>query len=810
MSPATPRPRGRRVNVFQALALLLTFGLVAGVGGVLTAGLVMPAVAATSVVTDAGVRLFDELPSELEPQPLSQQSRMYAADGSLLATFFWQNRIVVPLENVSQHMIDAVIATEDHRFFEHGGVDVAGIARAAVKIATTDETQGASTLTQQYVKNVLINDAWAEGDVEAVRAARVADGAEGIARKMQEAKTAIALEKRMSKEEILEGYLNIAQFGASVYGVESAARHFFSVSAKDLNYLQAATIAGITQAPNAHDPVLNPEQSEARRNWVLGRMLAEGKITKEEYDAGRATPLAETLNVSEYGGSCVTAGVAAFFCDYVTKEIMNSPEFGETKADRRRLLFRGGLDIYTTIDMRMQAAADEELKRSVPVDDSSGRAMALATVEPGTGKILAIAQNRNYNPALESGPGETSVNYAANFTHGGSKGFPVGSTFKPFVLAEWLESGKSLNTIVDGNKRRWGRNAWKASCLGNPSYPEWNPANYDGHGRGRMTVLRATEQSINTAYASMTSQLDLCGIAETAAKVGFERADGRDINIVPSTSLGSEESSPLSLASAYATFGAGGVYCEPIAITRVVGPDGTELPVPSANCRQAIDPAVAATVTHALVSTINNGGARPARLAGGRTAAGKTGTTNENWHTWFAGYTPQLSTAVWLGNPDANVPMKNIRINGRYYPLVYGSSISAPTWARFMNRAHEGLPHARFTAPDRRMVEGERIRIPDVTGRTVPTATDILEDAGFDVRVRDRDGYSDAPKGTVGWTEPSGRAPAGTTITIIRSAGPEPRGDDGDDDSSRGGGRGPGNGRGPGDRVDPPDSGDRD
>ncbi|MDT0166560.1 transglycosylase domain-containing protein [Actinotalea sp. AC32] len=797
MSSASARPRGRQVNFFQALALLIAFLLMAGVGGVLAAGLVMPAVATTSVVTDTSVRLFDDLPSELEPQELSEQSRVWAADGSLLATFWYQNRIVVPLEEIAPVMQQAVVAVEDHRFWEHGGVDVAGMGRALMTNLTSDDTQGASTLTQQYVKNVLIETAIANNDVQAIQDARVAEGTAGIARKLQEAKMAIALEKRMTKEEILQGYLNIAQFGTSVYGVEAAARHYFSISAKDLSYLQAATIAGITQAPSANDPIASPEQSQARRNVVLGTMRAQDMITEEEYQAGIATPLADTLNVSDSGNNCQAAGGAAYFCDYVTKVILESPEFGETREDRRDLLFAGGLDIYTTIDLRMQAVADEEIRAAVPDTDPTGIGHALVSVEPGTGKILAMAQNRTYNPRTDPppGPGESAINYNTDAPYGASTGFQVGSTFKPFVLAEWLAQGKSLNQSVDASSKEYKSRDLSASCIpGNPfaslDADPYEPKNVDGQGSGRMSVLSATANSVNTAYMNMASQLDYCGIVEMAKTIGFHRADGLDVEILPSTVLGAQQASPLTMASAYATFAANGTYCEPIAITRVTDSEGQELPVPSANCREVLDPAIASTVTYALQSVMTDGSGRRSQISG-RPSAGKTGTTNENTHTWFVGYTPQVVSAVWLGNPDVKLPMQQIRINGQYYPQVYGGLIAAGTWDRYMTRALDGLPVATFAPPSNRLVQGTQTRVPDVDGRSVSRATSTLEAAGFTVRVSGTQEESREPAGSVARTQPAGgsRAAEGSTVTIVISNGQPPAeasGGDEDDRSSRG------------------------
>ncbi|OLT52250.1 glycosyl transferase family 51 [Cellulosimicrobium sp. CUA-896] len=698
------RPRGRQINAYQLVALLLAFVLVAGVGGVLSAGLLVPLAAGANTATDTAIEVFDELPADLEPGPLAEQSRVYANDGTtLLATFYTENRIVVPLDQVSPYMQNAVVAIEDRRFWEHGGVDIEGIPRAAVNNALDRPTQGASTLTQQYVKNVLIEKAVREDDAMAIWEARE----DTLARKAREAKLAISIEKRMSKEEILQGYLNIAQFGASsLYGVETAAQHYFSKSATDLNAVEAATIAGITKAPSKYDPTRNPEESQKRRNIVLNTMYAQGYITKEEYDTGRATPIADTLNVKPVEVGCQAAGGAAFFCDYVTKVLVSDPAFGETEDDRTTLLYRGGLDIFTTLDPAMQAAAVQQAQAAVPPNDPSGLEDAIVSVEPGTGKILAMAQNRPFDASQDRAPGTTAVNYSVDQDHGSSNGFSPGSSWKPFVLAEWLKSGRSLYERVNANSRGWYNSDFDFCGVHAPNERDaWRPGNSDGiDNKGRITVLQATYNSINTAYADMESQLRLCDIKATAESVGYrpsisaEKENG--VRMMPSMVLGTQNSSPLQMAAAYATFASGGTYCEPVAITRVVGTDGEEIAVPPTRCDpNALDPAVANTVTYALQNVMTQGSGRGAQLEG-RVSAGKTGTSQLNRHTWFLGYTPQVATAVWIGNAENDVEMRDMVINGQYERWWFGSTLAAPTWKAYMDQALAGKPVVGFPEPD--------------------------------------------------------------------------------------------------------------
>ncbi|MBD9698554.1 penicillin-binding protein [Flavimobilis sp. GY10621] len=787
------RPAARQVTVLQALGLLVTFVLLAGVGGLLTAGLVLPAAAGASAMTNTATKLFDELPTELEPGEPSQASHIYAANGKLLATFYAENRTVVDLDEISMAMQNAVIAIEDKRFFAHGGVDVEGMARALVLNATTGSKQGASTLTQQYVKNVLIEEANRRGDKLGVAAAR-----EGTnERKLREAKLAIAIEDRMSKLEILEAYLNIAQFGVSVYGVEAAASYYFGTSAAELTPVQAATIAGITKAPAKYDPERNPENAEARRNIVLREMYTQGYITKAEYDEARALKIADTLKITPTKRNCEAAGGAAYFCDYVTKVLLSNEAFGTTQSERDDLLYRGGLEIHTTIDLDLQKIANKELRNTIPTKDASGLGTAMSVVEPGTGKILAMAQNRTYVADPEAvGPGKTSVNYNTDQKHGGSRGFQAGSTFKAFTLTEWLREGKPLNASVSATKTMWPGSTWRASCIDNYRYVgEYGPGNSDGRASGQTSVLRATAFSVNTAFVAMESQLDLCGVAESAHLAGFrpslalERddppSDDNGVEVTPSMTLGTQNTSPLAMANAYATFASGGTYCDPVAITQILTASGEELPVPQANCRTTLDAEVANGVTYALQKVLTEGGATRARLAGGRVAAGKTGTAQLNRHTWFIGYTPQLATAVWIGNPDRDTSMQYIRINGVPYSYVYGSTLAAPTWKRFMDRALEGKPNVAFPDPTTKTIYGERVPVPWVGGRSVADATRILNEAGFSVVVNPAQVPSSYPRGTVANTNPSGTTTAGSTITLNISSGEPVRtdvDDDGDDD----------------------------
>lgn len=783
--------------------MLLAFLLVSGVGGFLMAGMAVPFVTAAGTVANSTTGLFNELPGELDIDKPSEQSIMLAADGSVLATFYADNRIIVGADEMAPSIREAIVAVEDRRFYEHNGVDVEGMGRAFVNNAVNSSTEGASTLTQQYVKNILIERSRVSGDQELFEQATE----QTYGRKLQEARFAIALEEKYSKEEILTGYLNIAQFGASVYGVEAAARQYFSKSAIDLTIAEAALLAGIPQAPGKWDPLRNPENAVERRNVVLYDMLELGYITRAEYDEAVATPIEDMMKPQTISSGCASAGSAAYFCEYVVKELLNDESFGGTVDERRALLLRGGLVVETTLDPARQKAAFEAVTSTVPINDSSNIKMALASVEPGTGRIQALAQNTNYGTtASPEDPSRTAVNFAVDRAHGGGEGFQTGSTFKVLVLTQWLRTGHSLSDIVAGNRRSYPREAWNISCAPeNVPLEPYEPKNLEGVGGERVSVLEATRKSINLPFVEMASQMDLCGIADVAGSMGLDKGNGEPLLIVPSMALGSNTIAPLDMANAFATYANDGVYCSPIAISRVTTRDGQELAVPESTCTQVIEPEISRGINYALQEVTKTGGTGFRAALPDRPIAGKTGTANNDYHAWFVGYTPQLAAAVWMGHSEGDVSMVGARINGIQYGQVYGGLLPAPTWRKYMEVALAGVSPQGFPSPNEKTIYGEKRSVPSVYGRSLASATEILEDAGFAVQTG-RNIYSSYARGTVaGMTPgPGTQLTAGSVIVLNLSAGPapappppprpepepEPPADDGggDDDEGRGGG----------------------
>jgi membrane peptidoglycan carboxypeptidase len=648
--------------------------------GILVAGILVPPAALAAAGAESSLAVFDQLPDELEAGPLSQPSRILSADGELIATFYAENRVPVTLDRVSPHMQDAIIAVEDARFFDHDGVDPQGIVRAMLNNVRGGDQQGASTLTMQYVNNVLIDAGAAEG----VSADELTiSGTKSITDKLREAKLALAVEDKYSKEEILEGYLNIVLFGGKAYGVEAAAQAYYGIPAAELNIAQSALFAGMVQSPNYYDPLTNPEAAKDRRDTVLKAMLDTGKITQAEYDQAVAADLG--LDPQPVRSGCVAANFGDYFCSYVEHAIMQSDAFGATEEDRAKLLARGGLTITTTLDSRLQKAAQQQVEEQVPVGDPSGAGSTIVSVEPGTGRILAMAQNTNYSP--EKGAGNTVLNLNADPAMGGTpNGFQPGSTMKPFTTVAWLESRRSLNQVIDASRTSYPAGYdWKARCLPEGAeFDAWSFQNAEPGFERSMTVGEGLTTSVNSATVAQAATLDLCDIRDAASRMGVHRAaDGQPMDVThPSFVLGSQEVSPLTMAAAYATFAVGGQYCPPIALTGVKDSQGNEYAVPGQSCAQATSPDVAAAVSSPLENLVKSspGGISPI----GVPAAAKTGTTDKSEQTWTVGYTKGVATASWVGNWTDHTSLNNVPINGVSRDYVDGATLAGAQWTDYM------------------------------------------------------------------------------------------------------------------------------
>lgn len=688
-------PKKKSMTIRRALSLVLAYIVLCVTGGVVASLLFVPAVFGANTVAKAVIPSLQVEGIDFDVTSLPQQSRMYASDGSLIATFYSQNRVVVPIKDVSEYMQKAIVAREDRRFFEHSGVDVQGVMRAFIQTYVLKrDMQGGSSLTQQYVKNVLMVQAREDNDPIAEYHAQEST----VARKLREMLIAVQMEKMYSKPEILQGYLNIAQFGSNnLYGVETAAQRYFNVHAKDLNLVQSATIAAITKNPAGLDPSIpeNQEDSENERNIVLKLMLDQGLIEQAEYDEAVNIPLVDTLNIQSVNQGCQSAGNAAFFCSYVTTKILNSEEFGETEADRQKLLNEGGLDIYTTMDVNANNAAMQAANDTIPASDPSGMEVMIAAIKPGTGEVLGFGINRTYDAtdAAASDQTKTSMNYMVDQVDGGGWGVQVGSTWKPINMVAWMQQGRSIN---EGLRTSTSYPLSSFSC-NNYSFANtnWKVENSGGGTVSPETPLQGLIRSHNTTQASMASQIGLCAIADAAKALGYHNSPASAMDVYSDNSfnapmtIGAVQASPLTMANVYATLGANGVACTPIAMTRVTDKNGDEIDVPQADCHQAIDPEIAQTTAYALNQGVVTAGGEAAttQLDNGRKTFAKTG-TNENTYMLTAGFVPNVVSA-FVAVGDAQDPLNNTfdnkTINGVYRSEWFGMYIATPAWKQFMN-----------------------------------------------------------------------------------------------------------------------------
>ena len=667
----------RAVRPAQLLALLLAFLSVSSLMGVVTAGMLVPVAGPTALVAKSVPSVFNELPGDLQTVTPAEESQLLDSSGGVIAHFYDKQRIVVPSANIADVMKKAIVAIEDKRFYEHNGVDATGIARALVTNLGDSGRQGASTITQQYVRNSLAERGYLEGDAEQVSAATE----QTTERKLREIKYALALEKTQSKDEILTGYLNIAPFGPITYGVEAASQRYFSKSASELNYLEAALLAGLVQSPVQYDPLTHPEAAQERRDTVLATMLDQGVITQEEYDEGIATTVDSMLHPTVSSEGCSGADSSkAYFCDYVLSQFLEDPTFGATRIERERLLKTQGITIRTTLDSAKQDAAYAALTNAIPVGDASGLNDALVSLDPRTGKVLAMAQNTTYG--IEAG--QTMSNYAADGN------FQVGSTFKVFTLLQWFKEGHSAYETVGSANTFYPNGAFK--CDGRSITTEGYQVNDLAGKTGTMNVVRATGQSVNQAFVNMASRVDFCSIFETAYDMGITE-DGEVPSPFPANILGSVSGSPLQMASVFATIANSGQQCKPQSIESVTDRDENVLKEFAADCKEVISPDVA-NKTAALLTASAGQYYTSTRLGDGRPFAAKSGTTDGHANTWLTGFTPSLATAAWVGHGDnSSQEVSGVVINGVYHSEIFGETyVGQNIWAPYMTQALAGTP----------------------------------------------------------------------------------------------------------------------
>jgi len=673
--------RGEIFTGTSVLGRLVTF---AAIGGVLAAAMVLPIVAATGVLVRNQANKFTTL--SLTAQGLPQRSEILDSDGHLLAyvygvdvpysgakkgvvQYFGWDRQPVTYQQISPNMVNALVAIEDSRYWEHGAIDLRGTIRAAVNDLQHKPVQGGSTIAQQYVKNVLLLQAEVADNTQQEQSA----DADTLNRKLNELRMAVAAEHQQSKQEILAGYLNDAYYGYNAYGIETAAETYFGTTASKLTVTQAATLAGIVENPTQYDPIMHPGVSLERRNTVLARMATTNNgLTAAQAEVDEAKPLGLSGSEPQSGCEASSVGTAGFFCQYVEEVFLHDSAYGTTPMARAKLLSTGGLRIYTTLNERDQQAATKAVNYVVPAHSGlynpGHNADTEAMIKPGTGQIEAIAEDRPYG----TNGGQTEIDYAVNTEYGGSSGVQTGSSSKLFTLITALNQGIPFGytQTVPGSTTLTGY----TNCQGGPAGyyngtpGAYNVSNAEGPGKSTDSLYTGTTNSINVFYAELEKKVGLCNVVHTAVDLGMTRADGTSLlsadggqasaDNYPSFTLGSVNVAPLSMAAAYATVAARGMYCSPVAINKIVTASGGTMAVPSANCRRAISSDVADAVNYILQGVLTTGTAGQIGGLVGREAAGKTGTSNVannngTPYAAFAGYTPNLVGYVSVFNPQS-------------------------------------------------------------------------------------------------------------------------------------------------------------
>jgi 1A family penicillin-binding protein len=564
------------------------------------------------------------------------------------------NRTIIPFERMPLRLRQAVVAVEDKRFYSHDGVDPLAIARAAwVDMQDGSFDQGGSTITQQYVKTVFT-------------------GSEPtLGRKIREAVMAIKLEHELTKDQILGKYLNTIYFGHGAYGVQAAARTYFGRDAVDLTLLQSATLAGTIAGPSRYDPMVHRAAAKARRNYVLRQMAQVGAIGE-----ARATSLSgEPVKTV---APQIQRSPAAYFADY-TRRFLES-RYGSGR------VFGGGLRVRTTLDLSWQRAAQRAVRTYL--GGRNDPAAAVVAIDPRDGAIRAMVGGRNFR--------------VAKFNLATQAHRQAGSAFKVFTLATALEDGVSPWSMWDGPPsivipdRR---------CYTNGA--PWHVANYADEAAGTMTLAQATVHSVNTIFAQVVTQVGPENVAQMAHRMGIRSR----MEPYCSITLGTEEVTPLEMTEAYATLAAQGVRHEPTPVAVVRGPDGNVIDRPIESAGQSVLwPNHANMITSILEDVITSGTGAAAAI--GRPAAGKTGTAQDYTNAWFCGYVPQLAACVWVGYPRGNISMRDV--GG--FSAVYGGSIPALIWRRFMSAATTGMPVQTFQPPS-------LVEFPTPTPSPTPTPT---------------------------------------------------------------------------------------
>ncbi len=729
----------------RTAAISSFFGLIgmATLSGVIVTAMVAPAIAVTGVATNSAIGVFDSLPEFIDIGEQAQKNTLWAmrtndpADGYIrIAELYWQDREEISLDEMSPHLVNAAIAGEDRRFYDHAGVDAPSVVRAALgNFLAGDIQSGASTLTMQLVKNIYVQRSLYLPTEEERQEAYQQAIAANFERKLNEMKLAIGLEKRYSKEEILQSYLNITGFGGNTYGVQAASERYFGKSAADLTPAEAASLIAIVQYPSTRN-LANPnnfEANQARRDVILRAMYAEGFLTEAQLNQALAIPVnSNFVNLSLPSNGCLVAQeYARFFCDYVVKNVRNFESLGATPEERENRWRLGGLDVYTSLNMQLQEVTQDRVWEIAPNDvERFEMGGAAISVENSTGRVVTMAQNKVFNDTEEGGGlTATAVNFNTDRPFGGSSGFQVGSTYKIYALIAWLQRGYGLSEIVDASTMEMDQSEFIDTCVdgGGPWGGVWQFRNSANAQFTSVSVSQAVSSSINSAFASMGRALDQCEIRRAAEALDVGRADGNVLQTNPSAVLGTNEISPLTMAMSFAGIANGGVVCKPIIVDRFVTANRETIPGQQPECRQGIPADVAAAAAGPMRTVLTGGTGTASNPGGPVPIIGKTGTTDGQNHTWMVGSSTEVSTAVWVGN-----------IKGEFSLTRYanGRNLRHQIFRTVMAEANEMYGGEAFPAVPERFLTGSGIPLPELTGLNVGEAQSVLAGLGLRLEVR--------------------------------------------------------------------------
>ncbi len=776
--------RRRDHNVFTNAGSLVVCGLLAGV---IVAAAAFPAVAMSGLAAKAGGETFASLPSEVQHASTPQVSRIFAADNKTLLAVFWDEfRSNAPLTEISKNMQNAIVAAEDHQFFRHNGVDFKGVARAFVNnTGKSGDRQGASTLTMQYVRMSLAYTATSPQEV-------VDATQDSAKRKVAEMKYAMQVEQELTKEQIIERYLNQAPFGNSAYGVAAAAQVYFGKSPKNLSIAEAALLASMVKAPTGFDPTTTKghPRALARRNWVIDNMVLLGHITAAQAAEAKKVELGRTVRRSGNGCSAVKNNSWGFFCDYFYRWWMSRPEFGATPYERERRLKSGGYRIRTTMDVGAQAAARKNIAKRI--DNTDRDALLLAGVEPRTGRVRVLAANRRFknddvqdpqnkkssDPAkARKGVRGTYPNTTNPLISGGGDitGYQAGSVFKMFTMVAALEEGYPLaypiNTTYRYKSPLYRDSGAPAECGGH-----YCPTNASQSEKGVYNMWTGFGLSVNTYFVPLQEQVGAEKVVDVAQRFGVQFRAPRDNELATeyahdwgSFTLGVSSSTPLEMANAYATLAGDGMHCTPTPVEQITTMGGEKLDIAKPDCQRATSPDVARAALDAARCPV--GDSAQLGRCGGRTAAeargvvghpifGKTGTTDNDKTASLIVGTTSMVVAGYLVNPDY-----------QNHPYRMDHGVVDPAVQHTLRDIMKGKPEVPFKRPSSSKLSlGEQRSIPDVSCVGVAEAKARGEDAGFTASVGSRTG-STCPEGTAAGTVPSGRTIKGGYVSIQVSDG---------------------------------------